>query len=198
MSVLKIGLTGGIGSGKSTVANIFAQLGVPILQADQLAKEIMQHDESVKQKIVSAFGANAFINNLPNRDFIAGIVFKDPFQLSVLNSIVHPATIAASIEWAKKQDAPYVIKEAALFFESGSAEGLDGIIGVYAPSALRIQRVMSRDGSNREQVIERMNQQIDDHLKMKLCDWVITNNEQELLIPQVIQLHEKLLQLANK
>ncbi len=198
MSVLKIGLTGGIGSGKSTVANIFAQLGVPILQADQLAKEIMKHDESVKQKIVSAFGANAYINNLPNREFIAGIVFKDPFQLSVLNSIVHPATIAASIEWAKNQDVPYVIKEAALFFESGSAEGLDGIIGVYAPSALRIQRVMSRDGSNREQVIERMNQQIDDHLKMKLCDWVITNNEQELLIPQVIQLHNKLLQLAKK
>ncbi len=198
MSVLKIGLTGGIGSGKSTVANIFAQLGVPILQADQLAKEIMQHDESVKQKMVAAFGANAYINDLPNREFIAGIVFKDPFQLSVLNSIVHPATFAASIEWAKKQDAPYVIKEAALFFESGSAEGLDGIIGVYAPSALRIQRVMNRDGSNREQVIERMNQQIDDHLKMKLCDWVITNNEQELLIPQVIQLHEKLLQLSNK
>jgi dephospho-CoA kinase len=198
MSVLKIGLTGGIGSGKSTVAQIFAQLGVPILYADQLAKNIMQHDENVQQQIIAAFGINAYTNNLPNKDFIAGIVFKDPFQLSVLNSIVHPATIAASIEWASKQQAPYVLKEAALFFESGSAEGLDGIIGVYAPTALRIQRVMSRDGSNREQVIERMNQQIDDHLKMKLCDWVITNNEQELLIPQVIQLHEELLELAKK
>ncbi len=189
MSVLKIGLTGGIGSGKSTVAQIFAQLGIPILNADHLAKDIMQHDESVQQKIISAFGQKAYENKTLNKPFIADIVFKDPFQLSVLNSIVHPATFAASIEWVSKQNAPYVIKEAALFFESGSAEGLDGIIGVYAPSALRIQRVMNRDGATREQVIERMNQQIDDHLKMKLCDWVITNNEQELLIPQVLSLH---------
>ncbi len=187
--MLKIGLTGGIGSGKSTVAEIFKQLGVPILNADQLAKDIMQHDESVQQKIIAAFGQKAYENKTLNKPFIADIVFKDPFQLSILNSIVHPATFAASIEWASKQNAPYVIKEAALFFESGSAEGLDGIIGVYAPSALRIQRVMNRDGATREQVIERMNQQIDDHLKMKLCDWVITNNEQELLIPQVLSLH---------
>jgi dephospho-CoA kinase len=116
----------------------------------------------------------------------------------VLNSIVHPATIAASIEWASTQNAPYVIKEAALFFESGSSEGLDGIIGVYAPNALRIQRVMNRDNVSREQVIQRMNHQIDESLKMKLCDWVITNDEQELLIPQVIQLHEKLLGLAQE
>lgn len=187
--MFKIGLTGGIGSGKSTVAEIFKQLGVPILNADQLAKDIMQHDEIVQQKIITAFGQKAYENKILNKPYIADIVFKDHFQLSVLNSIVHPATFAASIEWASKQNAPYVIKEAALFFESGSAEGLDGIIGVYAPTALRIQRVMSRDGSNREQVLERMNQQIDDHLKMKLCDWIITNNEQELLIPQVLNLH---------
>jgi dephospho-CoA kinase len=197
MLILKIGLTGGIGSGKSIVAEIFKQLGVPILNADQLAREIMQKDESVKQKIIASFGADAYLNNLPNKDFIAGIVFKDPFQLSVLNSIVHPATIAASIEWASTQNAPYVIKEAALFFESGSAEGLHGIIGVNAPNALRIQRVMNRDGVSREQVIARMNHQIDESLKMKLCDWVIKNDEQELLIPQVIQLHQKLLSLAQ-
>ena len=169
--MLKIGLTGGIGSGKSTVAQIFAQLGIPILQADQLAKDIMQHDESVKQKIIAAFGLKAYENNTLNKPFITDIVFKDPFQLSVLNSIVHPATIAASIEWASKQNAPYVIKEAALFFESGSGEGLDGIIGVYAPNSMRIQRVMNRDCVTKEAVIERMNQQIDNDLKMKLCDW---------------------------
>ena len=158
----------------------------------------MQHDESVKKKIVTAFGTDSFINDLPNKNFIANIVFKDPFQLAVLNSIVHPATITASNEWALKQDAPYVIKEAALFFESGSAAGLDGIIGVYAPTALSIKRVMNRDGVSREQVIERMNHQIDQQLKMKLCDWVIYNDEQELLIPQVIQLNEELLKLAKK
>jgi dephospho-CoA kinase len=198
MAILKIGLTGGIGSGKSVVATIFEQLGIPILNADQLAKDIMQHDQGVKQNIIAAFGSDAYINNLPNKEFIANIVFKDPFQLAVLNSIVHPATIAASIEWASKQHVPYVIKEAALFFESGSSEGLDGIIGVYAPTSLRIQRVMKRDNLTREQVLQRMNHQIDEALKMKLCDWVITNDEQELIIPQVIQLHEKLLGLAQE
>ncbi len=198
MSILKIGLTGGIGSGKSTVAQIFAQLSVPILQADELAKNIMQNNETVKQKIIAAFGQKAYQNNTLNKSFIADIVFKDPFQLSVLNSIVHPATIAASIEWASKQNVPYVIKEAALFFESGSAEGLDRVIGVFAPTALRIQRVMNRDRVSREQVIERMNHQIDEALKMKLCDWVVINNEQKLLIPQVLQLHENLLDLALK
>lgn len=191
--MLIIGLTGGIGSGKSTVAKIFAQLGVPILDADLLAKSLMNNDSTIRNEITKAFGANAYENNQLNRTFIANIVFKDPFQLAVLNSIVHPATFRESKLWAAKQITPYVIKEAALFFESGSAEGLDRIIGVSAPNALRIKRVMERDGITRVAVIQRMDQQIDQPLKMKLCDWVINNNEHELLIPQVIQLHNELL-----
>jgi len=189
--MLKIGLTGGIGSGKSTVAAIFAQLGIPVLQADVLAKNIMQHDVAVRDAIIHAFGEDAYILEKPNSVFIANIVFKDPDQLAVLNSIVHPATFNASNEWAAKQTAPYVIKEAALFFESGSAQGLDGIIGVSAPEHLRIHRVMKRDGLSREAVLNRINQQIDADLKMKLCDWVVKNDEQELLIPQIIRLHKQ-------
>jgi dephospho-CoA kinase len=192
--MLIIGLTGGIGSGKSTVAKVFAQLGVPILNADLLAKSIMNTDEIIRNEIIKAFGENAYENNQLNSAYVANIVFKDPFQLAVLNAIVHPATIRESMLWAAKQSTPYVIKEAALFFESGSAEGLDGIIGVTAPNALRIKRVMERDGITRESVIQRMDQQIDQTLKMKLCDWVINNNEQELLIPQIMQIYDVIMQ----
>ena len=189
--MLSIGLTGGIGSGKSIVAQIFSTLGIPVLDADALAKQIMQDDEAVKRKIKEAFGTDAYTQNGLNRPFIANIVFKDPYQLQVLNAIVHPATIEAGKIWASQQNAPYTIKEAALFFESGSAEGMDLIIGVYAPDALRIQRVMHRDQLSRAQVLERMQHQISQTIKMKLCDKVILNDEQSLLVPQVLALHEE-------
>jgi len=190
--MLSIGLTGGIGSGKSVVAKIFAGLGVPVLDADALAKRIMSEDPEVKSSIIQSFGKDAYQNNQLNRAYIADIVFKDPFQLQVLNSIVHPATIAAGIEWTKNQHAPYTIKEAALFFESGSAEGMDKIIGVYAPDALRIQRVMQRDKISRVEVLNRMNHQISQSIKMKLCDYVVINDEQTLLIPQIFSIHQEL------
>lgn len=188
--MLSIGLTGGIGSGKSVVAAMFQTLGIPVLNADTLAKQIMQNDPTVQQQIIEAFGKDAYHQEGLNRPFIANIVFKDPFQLQVLNAIVHPATIAASKAWAAEQTAPYIIKEAALFFESGSADGMDLIIGVYAPDALRIKRVMQRDQCSREAVLDRMKQQISQSIKMKLCDKVIVNDEQTLLMPQVLALHE--------
>ncbi|MEO0065903.1 MAG: hypothetical protein RI983_1229 [Bacteroidota bacterium] len=190
--MLRIGLTGGIGSGKSLVAQIFRTLGIPVLDADALAKKIMQEDPEVKARIVETFGSDAYQNEILNRAYIANIVFKDPFQLQVLNTIVHPATIAAGKEWAKQQLAPYTIKEAALFFESGSAEGMDKIIGVYAPDALRIQRVMQRDELSRNEIINRMGNQISQSVKMKLCDYVVINDEQTLLIPQILKIHEEL------
>jgi len=189
--MLSIGLTGGIGSGKSIVAEIFRTLGIPVLDADSLAKKIMQEDASVKEQLIDTFGTETYNNQGLNRAYIANIVFKDPFQLQVLNSIVHPATIEAGIKWAAQQNAPYIIKEAALFFESGSSEGMDIIIGVYAPDALRIRRVMNRDQISREEVLNRMNHQISQTIKMKLCDKVIINDEQSLLIPQVMKLHNE-------
>lgn len=190
--MLSIGLTGGIGSGKSVVSKIFAGLGVPVLDADALAKKIMQEDSDVKASIIKSFGDEAYQNNTLNRAYLANIVFNDPFQLQVLNTIVHPATIAAGIAWAKKQNAPYTIKEAALFFESGSAEGMDKMIGVYAPDSIRINRVMQRDGLSRDEVIGRMGNQIIQSIKMKLCDYVVINDEQTLLIPQILSIHQEL------
>lgn len=193
--MLSIGLTGGIGSGKTVVAKIFRTLGVPILDADALAKKIMLENEEVKAQIIAAFGNESYNDQGLNRSYISNIVFKDPFQLEMLNSIVHPATIAAGKIWASQQNAPYTIKEAALFFESGSAEGMDIIIGVYAPDALRVQRVMHRDQISREEVLNRMKYQISQTIKMKLCDKVIVNDEQSLLIPQVLELHNELITL---
>lgn len=192
MSII-IGLTGGIGSGKSTIAKIFAQLGIPVLDADATAKAIMNEDRSVKTKLIELFGDEAYKENQLNRPYIAQLVFEDAFKLQQLNAIIHPITIQYAKDWASKQTAPYVIKEAALFFESGSSEGVEKIIGVTAPKHIRIQRVMQRDQITREDVIKRMEHQLEDSLKMKLCDWVIQNDDFHLLIPQVLAIHKEIL-----
>jgi dephospho-CoA kinase len=194
--MLKIGITGGIGSGKSTVSSIFKVLGIPVFDADSAAKKIMNEDEALKAAIKKAFGNEAYVNGELDRKYLASIVFKDAYQLEVLNSLVHPASIAVGLQWAEQQQAPYVIKEAALMFEAGSGFNLDYIIGVHAPQHIRLQRVMHRDNSTREEVLNRMNKQINEEMKMKLCDYVIVNDEQQLVIPQVLKLHEHFLSLV--
>lgn len=196
--MLKIGITGGIGSGKSTVSGIFKVLGIPVFDADTNAKSIMQTDEKLKSAIITLLGDQAYTNGQLNRKFIADKVFKDPSMLESLNALVHPATIKAGEDWAARQNTPYVIKEAALFFESGSSEGMDYIIGVYAPQHIRINRVMKRDGISREEVMSRMKRQIQEEVKMRLCDFVIVNDDQRLLIPQVLQLHQNFCNESNQ
>ncbi|MFY8127171.1 MAG: dephospho-CoA kinase [Chitinophagaceae bacterium] len=196
--MLKIGLTGGIGSGKSTVSKIFEALGIPVLDADATAKKIMETDVFIKQQLIKTFGEEVYVNDKLQRSYLANIVFNDSYALEKLNAIVHPVTIEYSKKWAASQKAPYTIKEAALMFESASAEGLDFVIGVYAPNHLRINRVMKRDGISRDLVIQRMNHQIDDAIKMKLCDEVVVNDEQQMLLPQVIALHQKLIKLSKE
>lgn len=191
--MLKIGLTGGIGSGKSTIAAIFRVLGIPVFQADQVAKTLMETDAGLMKNLRNAFGDLVFQEGKLDRKYLANLVFSDPYQLDVLNALVHPVTIQAAEEWAKQQSAPYVVKEAALFFEAGSAIGFDYMIGVSSPQTIRIHRVMQRDGVSREEVLSRMNRQIQESIKMRLCDFVILNDEQHLLIPQVLSLHEKFL-----
>lgn len=193
---LHVGLTGGIGSGKSTVAGIFQVLGIPVLHADEVAKKLMNHQPAIRAAIQEAFGADMYENGLLQRKKLAARVFNNASELEKLNAIVHPASIAAAIEWANQQTTPYCVKEAALFFESGSAEGIDFMIGVSCPKSLRIQRVMHRDQVSREEVLHRMQNQLEESLKMRLCDAVLINNNIDLLIPQVIQLHQTLLQLA--
>lgn len=188
--MLKIGITGGIGSGKSTVAKMFETLGIPVYHADDAAKRLMNEDKALAEKIVQKFGNDAYINGKLNRPFLSSIVFKDPAKLAILNAIVHPATIEDADRWMKQQTTPYALKEAALIFESGSQAYLDKVIGVYAPAAVRIQRVMQRDGITAEEVKIRMNKQIDEEIKMRLCDHIITNDETTLVIPQVLKLHQ--------
>ena len=196
--MIKIGLTGGIGSGKTTVAKIFELLGIPVYYADDAAKRIMNEDEELKTTIQKRFGKETYINGELNRSYLSAKVFTDTFQLEILNSLVHPATIRDAGKWMAKQRTSYVIKEAALIFESGSAEQLDYVIGVYAPASLRIKRTMERSNLSYDEVKQRMAQQLDENMKMKLCDFVIYNDEEHLLIPQVIELHQKLLNLQGQ
>lgn len=189
--MLKIGLTGGIGSGKTTVAKIFETLGVPVFYADQEAKRLMNTDEDLKNAIKKHFGEEAYQNGHLNRQYLGSVVFNDTYKLELLNALVHPVTIRHAEAWIQKQQAPYVIKEAALLFEAGSAGPLDFVIGVYAPEALRIKRVMDRDGVSRDEVLKRIRRQIDEDIKMRLCDFVVKNDEEHLLIPQVLDLHQK-------
>ena len=194
--MFRVGLTGGIGSGKSTVAHVFEILGIPVYYADKEAKRLMNEDPEIRMQLVAHFGEETYADNLINRRFLAEIVFKDKEKLQLLNSLVHPITIARAEEWMQKHDTPYVIKEAALIFESGSQENLDYVIGVSAPLNLRIQRTMKRDGVSREEVLNRMQHQIQESIKMRLCDFVIRNDEQHLVLPQVLALHEKIKRLA--
>ncbi len=195
---LKVGLTGGIGSGKTTVAKIFETLGVPVYYADDAAKRIMNEDETLRGRIIALFGAESYEGDQLNRPFVAAQVFKNEQQLIALNALVHPLTIEDSEKWMEQQTTPYVIKEAALVFESDVWKHLDKVIGVSAPYELRLQRAMQRDGISRDAVQARMAKQMNEEEKMKRCDYVLYNDEAQLLIPQVIALHEILLKVAAK
>jgi dephospho-CoA kinase len=194
--MLKVGLTGGIGAGKSTVAHIFEVLGIPVYHADQEAKRLMQTNPLLIEKIRTAFSEKAYVEGILDRKYLSSLVFNDKQKLELLNSIVHPFTIQDGKEWMKKQSSSYAIKEAALIFESSSQGEFDCIVGVFAPTTLRLHRTIQRDQVEREKVMNRMEKQLDENIKMKLCDHVLINNEQTLLIPQVIALHEKLISLS--
>ena len=191
--MLRIGLTGGIGSGKTTVAHIFEVLGISVYYADDAAKRLMNEDENLRKKIIENFGDESYIDGKLNRTYLASIVFSNREKAALINSFVHPVTIADAQLWMQKQNAPYAIKEAALIFEAKADKELDLVIGVYAPLPLRINRIMLRDKIDETAVMARMQKQMNEEEKMKLCDFVIENNEKDLLIPQVIAIHEKLL-----
>ncbi len=192
--MLVIGLTGGIGSGKTTIAKIFEVLGIPVYYADEEAKRIMNEDEHLKGKLILLFGEEAYSNGVLNRRHISSIVFRDKEKLHQLNAIVHPLTIADSDRWMQAQTTPYAIKEAALIFESGANIQLDYVIGVSSPVELRVKRVMTRDNISSTEVERRIENQLSEEEKMKLCDFVIFNDEEQPVIPQVLAIHEMLIQ----
>lgn len=188
---IKVGIAGGIGSGKTIVCQVFKVLGIPIYNADLEAKLIMNKSDQVRMAIIKAFGEESYHNGLLNKEFISTQVFNDSEKLKQLNSIVHPAVIQAAEDWAEVQTRPYSLKEAAILFESGSYKKVDYSILVTAPIDLRIARVMQRDHVTKEQVLARMNSQMSDEEKAKLADFVIINDGIAAVIPQVMALHHQ-------
>jgi len=194
--MLKVGITGGIGSGKTTVCRIFETLGIPVFYADVVAKQIMVQDEILIRGIKASFGEESYSSGgVLNNKHIAGIVFNNAAELAKLNALVHPAVFRAFDSWleALPVSTPYILKEAALLFESGSYEMCDLNVLVTAPDQLKMDRVMQRDGLSPEAIKARMDKQMTDRQKLKLSDHLIRNNETESLIEQVLMLHKQFL-----
>jgi dephospho-CoA kinase len=197
--MLKVGITGGIGSGKTTVCRIFEMLGIPVFYADTASRNIVQQNPDVIVAIKAIFGNDIYQDAKLNTKSLAEIVFNDAEKLSKLNAIVHPAVFALFDEWIAKNSAyPYVLKEAALIFETNAHLTLDAVIVVTAPESLRIKRVMQRDGVTEADVQQRMQQQMPEEEKSKRATYIIHNDESELLIRQVMAIHKKLLLLHPK
>jgi dephospho-CoA kinase len=189
MQPIKIGITGGIGSGKSLICRIFGVLGVPVFNADDEAKRLMVSDGGLIEAIKKAFGPEAYhADGSLNRGYLAQEVFGNAEKLEMLNELVHPVVIRAGEEWAARQETAYTIKEAALLFESGSYKLNRYNVLVVAPEALRIQRVVERDGITAEHVSARMAKQWTDEEKRKLSDFVIVNDGKQAVVPQVLKL----------
>lgn len=194
--MLKIGITGGIGSGKTTVCKIFELLRVPVFYADDEAKKLMNDDFNVKNQIETLFGSESYLDSgILNRKHIAQIVFHDKTKLEALNAIVHPAVFNAMDIWSSKQKTKYVLKEAALLFESKSYLKNDYNILVNCDLGLRIERVSKRDLLSYQEIKARIDAQFPEDEKQKLTNFMIFNNEQQFLIPQVIKLHQHFLNL---
>jgi len=198
---LKIGITGGIGAGKTTVCQIFEQLGVPVYYADIRAKELMRDEDGLKKKIQQAFGWDSYEKDgILNRPYLAKIVFNDPRQLSILNQIVHPAVFEDYNQWVAqkaKEGHVYSVKEAALLLESGSFRQLDKLIVVTSPIDLRIERIMKRDHIRREEVLKRIENQLSDKERLEKADYVLKNGMNRSLIIQVTNLHKEFLKMCN-
>ena len=190
--MMVVGLTGGIGSGKSTIAKAFAALGIAVFNSDEQAKALIATDAQVKERIIAAFGEEAYHNGEYNRAYIAQIVFNNSEKLAILNGIVHPALAEYFKQWAKEQTSPYVLKEAAILFESGSYKDCDYIITVTAPEEVRIARVMARDHCTEAQVRARMAQQWSDAQRIALSNAVIENIDLEKAKKEVKRINYEL------
>lgn len=191
--MIVVGLTGGIGSGKTTVANFFKEYQIPIYIADEEAKRLMNKSKVIRRKLIALFGDNAYLDDQLNRPFIASKIFNDTVLLEQMNAIVHPKVASHFQRWLKKQDAPYVLKEAAIIFEHNNEDQYDMIITVTADVETRIQRVIARDNSNRSKIEAIIKNQLDDAQKIKKSHFVIVNDDLETTKKQVFTTHCKIL-----
>ncbi|MCF8273158.1 MAG: dephospho-CoA kinase [Flavobacteriaceae bacterium] len=189
-----VGLTGGIGSGKTTVANMFHALGVPVYIADEEAKKLMTSSKVIKRKLITLFGDDAYINGTLNKPFIAKTIFNDKTVLEKMNHIIHPRVGSHFKKWMLKQNAPYVIKEAAILFENGSYMQYDFIITVTASKELKIKRLLKRDNTTKQNIETIMKNQWSDEEKIKRSNFVIINSELENTSQQVAKIHQQILE----
>jgi len=190
---IAIGITGGIGAGKSTICRVFRLLGVPVFEADKAARQLLNTNQQIKQGLINLFGEAVYTENgQPDRKKLAGIIFNNDIQLQKINNLVHPVVREAFNVWADKQKAPYVIQEAAILFESGFYKMMDYSILVTAPLSERMKRVCARDKASEKQVKERMQKQWTDDEKRKLATLEIKNDNTELIIPKVINIDKQL------
>lgn len=190
--MIVLGLTGGIGSGKTTVANIFKEFGIPVYNSDERAKWIMNNDPDLKNKLIELFGREAYLNGKLNRKFIASKVFKSPELLKKLNDLVHPRVGSDFERWKNNQISDILLKEAAILIESGAYKQVDKLIVVSAPKDIRVKRVIERDQSSEEEVYNRIDNQISEEERLKVADFIIKNDGEHLLIPQVKEIINKL------
>ena len=190
---MKLGITGGIGSGKTSVCRVFTILGIPVFSADPEARRIMNDHPDIIRGINSIAGKDLYPDGSLNSAELAALIFNDPAKLQQVNSLVHPVVFQYFIEWARIQTAPYVIMEAAILFESGASELVDRIATVVAPVEERIRRVTLRNKLTEEQVRERIKNQMDDPTRISMSDYVINNAENEMIIPVILNIHEDIL-----
>ncbi|HAN17326.1 MAG: dephospho-CoA kinase [Bacteroidetes bacterium GWC2_33_15] len=192
--MLKVGVTGGIGSGKTLVCEVLKKLGVPVFNADNVAKDCLNTNRDIINSITEYFGEEIYENNGLNKKKLAGIVFKNKNALQKINLIVHPVVRQKFIDWCKlHEDKPYVVEEAAILFESGAYKELDYTINITAPEQIRIERVMKRDGSTYEEVRNRMSNQFSDEQRMQLADFNIINDNEKMILQQILEIHNKII-----
>lgn len=194
---MKLGITGGIGSGKTSVCRVFNILGIPVFSADPEAQRIMNSDKGIIDGINKIAGKNLYPDGALDRMELASLIFNDPERLRKVNSIVHPVVFDNFIRWSEEQKTPYVIMEAAILFESGASNLVDRVATIYAPVEERIARVTRRNQLTREQVLERIKNQMDDKTRIKMSDYKINNSENEMIIPVILKIHEDLLNHLN-
>ncbi len=190
--MLKVGITGGIGSGKSTVCKIFESLGVPVFRADDISRKLLDEDADVKKQVAELLGNEVIKNGKPDRKKIAELVFNNPDKLKGLNAIIHPKVRDSLAKWAEQQKAAFVIEEAAILFESGAYKNMDAVIVVSAPQDVRIKRVMDRDKVTEASVKERIKNQLSEEERRNRADFIIENDGKQLIIPQALEIFKAL------
>ncbi len=195
--MLVVGLTGGIGSGKSTVAKMFEKFNIPIYYADNEAKQLMNRSKIIRRKLTKRFGDKVYLKKELNRPYLASKIFNDKDALQFVSEVVHPKVAQHFKRWIKKQNSPYIIQENAILFENGSYKNFDKIITVTAPLEIRIKRVIKRDQTTKKQILERINNQLPDADKIQKSDFVINNTQLDKTQKQVADIHKKLVELNH-